>query len=221
MEPQSTCLVPIPGLLIHSINQNNSITPKSSVDLRGANSISMILCHNPDQCILIPGSSHDTVTRYFPFRWSRSACSYVVFVWLHYCKPRFLYCFLYIYKFFCKSIDIYHRPALIFWYLYHVDLLIPQTMGVVNPMLVYCWSTVCDAGPKLNQHWLVFVGSILPSIIAIICPGSFSSGYILICILALPFSDDNTHKFCIPVSTKDLCIAGSMLGHRLRRWPNI
>ena len=113
MEPQSTCLVPIPGLLIHSINQNNSITPKSSVDLRGANSISMILCHNPDQGILIPGSSHDTVTRYFPFRWSRSACSYVVFVWLYYCKPRFLYCFFYIYKFSCKSIDIYHRPALI------------------------------------------------------------------------------------------------------------
>ena len=20
-------------------------------------------------------------------------------------------------------------------------------------MLVYCWATVCDAGPTLNQHW--------------------------------------------------------------------
>ena len=23
----------------------------------------------------------------------------------------------------------------------------------VDPMLVQCWSTVCDAGPTLNQHW--------------------------------------------------------------------
>ena len=24
----------------------------------------------------------------------------------------------------------------------------------VEPMLLYCWATVCDAGPTLSQHWL-------------------------------------------------------------------
>ena len=23
----------------------------------------------------------------------------------------------------------------------------------IDPMLVHCWSTVCDAGPRVNQHW--------------------------------------------------------------------
>ena len=25
---------------------------------------------------------------------------------------------------------------------------------VHRPMLVKCWPTICDAGPKLNQHWV-------------------------------------------------------------------
>ena len=27
-----------------------------------------------------------------------------------------------------------------------------QQTGGIEPMLVSCWSTVCDAGPTLNQH---------------------------------------------------------------------
>ena len=30
--------------------------------------------------------------------------------------------------------------------------IITQKMPYVHPMLVYCWATVCDAGPALNQH---------------------------------------------------------------------
>ena len=29
----------------------------------------------------------------------------------------------------------------------------PQKAQNVDPLLIYCWSTVCDAGPTLNQHW--------------------------------------------------------------------
>ena len=36
-----------------------------------------------------------------------------------------------------------------------------KTPADVDPMLVYCWSTVYDAGPTLSQHWvdvLCFLG---------------------------------------------------------------
>ena len=26
--------------------------------------------------------------------------------------------------------------------------------GDARPMLVYCWATVCDGGPTVNQHWV-------------------------------------------------------------------
>ena len=34
--------------------------------------------------------------------------------------------------------------------------------GPIEPMLVSCWSTVCDAGPTLNQHWFNVCWDTLP-----------------------------------------------------------
>ena len=29
----------------------------------------------------------------------------------------------------------------------------PNTFEII-PMLIYCWASVVDGGPTLNQHWL-------------------------------------------------------------------
>ena len=34
-----------------------------------------------------------------------------------------------------------------------LDTYSQQTQGI-DPMLIYCWTTVFDAGPTLNQHWV-------------------------------------------------------------------
>ena len=30
-----------------------------------------------------------------------------------------------------------------------------QKTGDVEPMMVYCWTSVCDAGPTLNHYWFI------------------------------------------------------------------
>ena len=45
---------------------------------------------------------------------------------------------------------------------------VKQTRGV-NPVLVYCWAGVVDAGPTLNQHWVIascFLG-VFPPVVEI------------------------------------------------------
>ena len=37
----------------------------------------------------------------------------------------------------------------------HTNGCVSQKTPGVEPMLVKCWATVCDAGPALNQHWLI------------------------------------------------------------------
>ena len=28
---------------------------------------------------------------------------------------------------------------------------------LIKPVLVYCWASICNAGPTLNQHWFIIV----------------------------------------------------------------
>ena len=36
------------------------------------------------------------------------------------------------------------------------EVISSQQTSKVEPMLFYRWATVCDAGPTLNQHWVIF-----------------------------------------------------------------
>ena len=36
----------------------------------------------------------------------------------------------------------------------HTCSWLSQQTREIHPILVYCWSTVCDAGPILHQHWV-------------------------------------------------------------------
>ena len=31
---------------------------------------------------------------------------------------------------------------------------LPKQTRNAHPVLVYCWASVCDAGPTINQHWM-------------------------------------------------------------------
>ena len=77
-----------------------------------------------------------------------------------------------------------------------------QSPNMINPMLDQCWSTVRDAGPPLTQQWKWI--------------DTHDTQYVLGRVKS---------RFSIPIkmqkNTRYQSNAGIMLGHRLRRWPNI
>ena len=68
----------------------------------------------------------------------------------------------------------------------------------IYPMFVQCWPTVYDAGPTLLKHWVD-----------------------VSCLLGLEASKSSNSLNGCPASARRLPNAGSMLGRRLRLWPNI
>ena len=86
----------------------------------------------------------------------------------------------------------------------------------IYSILIQCWTTVCDIGPTLNQHWdnMVWYSH------------RWSGKWLRrkTCIRAWSYTDSGAlYCFAVgfPLNTQRQPNAVSMLGQRLRRWPNI
>ena len=72
-------------------------------------------------------------------------------------------CVLSIYQYINFSVKSVHCHAAYFNALFQKSIVsdirlrmtqVSQQTADVEPVLVYCWPTVCDAAPTLNQNWL-------------------------------------------------------------------
>ena len=82
-------------------------------------------------------------------------------------KSIHIHCWAYIVRYCCSFYDLWKNWRFWGWVrlhqlrivgllsqlFYYVNSVITQQTGDVEPMLVWCWASVCDAGPPLHQHW--------------------------------------------------------------------
>ena len=121
----------------------------------------------------------------------------------------------------------------------------PQHTPDIDPKLVQCWPTVCDAGPTLNQLWVCVLGVLSIDVLFrwIPQPIDYSRLWfmsLIITLISVGFVDLylehesnvqcwlNAGPMCgtlrflfIPVNMRHWPYIVSMLGQRLWRWPNI
>ena len=89
---------------------------------------------------------------------------------------------------------------------------LPLETLAIQPMTGKCWASVVGGAPTLNQHW--FNVSCLQGRCVLTMLGYGRAS-------AVDVGTTSASHVCLEPNTKCSIIAGLMLGHRLRRWPNI